>query len=346
MGYNMEKVDNVFLRLAKRNDVHEAIVLLESLDKSTSYNLEYGGKTIDTPFLAASITKLFTTTCLFILQEQGKLTCEDKLTPYLGNHMLDQLHVYKGKNYSEQLTIIDLLRQTSGLCDAIDEGSKGAKQRAIYTDTDIGFSERIEQTKKTKPRFAPNTRNRAHYANINFDILGEIIEQVTGLPLVDVYREYIFRPLDLENTYLPQDDGEFVPNVYYKDRSLHRPKAVQSSGASGGAISTARELMIFLKAFFTGTLFESPDLTATKTSKKLQFAMYPIQYGVGYMKIPMTGLTTMFIGKGELIGHSGSTGSFAFYYPEKEIFLVGDVNQMANPALPVRTAIQLAMSLP
>lgn len=53
----------------------------------------------------------------------------------------------------------------------------------------------------------------------------------------------------------------------------------------------------------------------------------------------------MFIGKGELIGHSGSTGSFAFYYPEKEMFLVGDLNQMAKPSLPVRTAIQLAMSL-
>src|SRR5699024_8247496 len=55
-----------------------------------NYHLECGGKTIDTPFLAVSITNLFTPTYLFMLQEQGKLTCENKLTTYLGNHILDQ----------------------------------------------------------------------------------------------------------------------------------------------------------------------------------------------------------------------------------------------------------------
>lgn len=51
------------------------------------------------------------------------------------------------------------------------------------------------------------------------------------------------------------------------------------------------------------------------------------------------------MGKGELIGHTGSTGSFAFYYPLKDLFIVGDVNQMANPALPIRLIIKLAMMI-
>jgi hypothetical protein len=46
-----------------------------------------------------------------------------------------------------------------------------------------------------------------------------------------------------------------------------------------------------------------------------------------------------------LIGHSGSTGSFAFYYPYKDLFFVGDVNQMSNPALPIRLVIKLAMAM-
>jgi hypothetical protein len=50
------------------------------------------------------------------------------------------------------------------------------------------------------------------------------------------------------------------------------------------------------------------------------------------------------MGKGELKGHSGSTGSFAFYYPVKDLFFVGDLNQMANAALPVRLSTRLAMS--
>ena len=73
--------------------------------------------------------------------------------------------------------------------------------------------------------------------------------------------------------------------------------------------------------------------------------MYPIQYGGGYMRIPLNGLPTLFMGKGELVGHSGSTGSFAFYFPDKDLFLVGDVNQLANPALAIRLVMRLAMSV-
>ena len=45
--------------------------------------------------------------------------------------------------------------------------------------------------------------------------------------------------------------------------------------------------------------------------------MLPIHYGSGYIRVPLNGFATLFMGKGELIGHSGSTGSFAFYYPPK-----------------------------
>jgi len=51
------------------------------------------------------------------------------------------------------------------------------------------------------------------------------------------------------------------------------------------------------------------------------------------------------MGKGELLGHSGSSGSFAFYYPEKNLYIVGDLNQLDNPALPIRLVMRLAMSI-
>ena len=71
-----------------------------------------------------------------------------------------------------------------------------------------------------------------------------------------------------------------------------------------------------------------------------------LHYGSGYMRIKMGGFSTSFLGKGDLIGHSGSTGSFAFYYPNKELFFVGDFNQMKYPALPIRFVMQLAMFAP
>ena len=117
-----------------------------------------------------------------------------------------------------------------------------------------------------------------------------------------------------------------------------------SSGASGGCITNAYELMIFIKAFFGGKLFNKNIFNSLSIYNKLQFSMGPIYYGGGYMQIPLNGVNNFFMGKGELVGHSGSTGSFAFYYPMRDLFFVGDLNQMANPSLPIRISMQLAMA--
>ena len=186
---------------------------------------------------------------------------------------------------------------------------------------------------------------RAHYANINFELLGKVIEIVTNSSLEDVFRQLIFDPLGLKNTYLPVDEEDFIPHLYYKDTAVHRPKLLRSVRASGGCISTAHDLMVFIKAFFKGKLFTTSVFQDLQVNNRLQVSMLPIHYGPGYMRVPLNGFATLFMGKGELVGHSGSTGSFAFYYPEKDMFFVGDVNQLENPATPVRLVMQLAMSM-
>jgi len=132
-------------------------------------------------------------------------------------------------------------------------------------------------------------------------------------------------------------------DIYYKNESLYRPKFIKSYNFD--VISTAKDLMRFLKAFYGGLLFSQGVFDNLGTYRKLQTAKGPIRYGGGYMQIPMKSILTLFMGKGELIGHSGSTGSFAFYYPEKDLYFVGDLNQMANPELPIRLVMKLAMTV-
>ena len=226
----------------------------------------------------------------------------------------------------------------------IEEGSNKSKIRAFDKDVQIDFNETLLKTKEIKPHFAPGMGKRAHYANINFEILGKIIEVVTNSTLEEVFRQLIFDPLGLKNTYLPGED-DFIPSVYYKDTALYRPNLLRSVRASGGCVSTARELMVFIKAFSKGELFNNTVFNELKVNNRLQASMLPIHYGSGYMRVPLNGFATLFMGKGELIGHSGSTGSFAFYYPEKDMFFIGDVNQLENPATPVRLVMRLAMSM-
>ncbi len=337
-------IQKCFHRVTNFHQVFEAALLVEDTGGFT-YSEGYGGKDVDSPMVIASITKLFTTACILILCERGRLSLEEGLPAYFNPRLLRNLHLYKGKDYSYELTIYDLLHQTSGLPDVYIEGGRSLRRDVIEQDLYIDFERMLALAKALKPHFAPQARKRAYYADINFDLLGKIIEKVTNMPLEQAYREFIFAPLGLQHTYLPIAEDEFVPNVYYKSASLHRPQTVISSRASGGCISTARELMVFLKAFFGGKLFDRSVFADASQYRDMQLSMRPLRYGCGHMQIQLGGPATAFQGRGELLGHCGSTGSFAFYHPAKELFFVGDVNQMANPALPVRLAIQLAIAI-
>lgn len=338
---NREKISNIFNKIARSKQIHEAVLMVENQSGDFSVSYGHGGKTIDTPINSASVGKLFTTTCIIILLEKNKLSLDTPVVDYFDKQTFDSLHRFKGVDYSYKLTLSDLLFQTSGFPDYESEG--GIVKRALSEDFHISTEELIEITKTLKPHFAP-LGEKAYYSDLNFQLLGEVIEKVTELPMETVFNDFIFKPLGLTNTYVPVND-DFVPHIYYKSQSLSRPKLIKSLRGGGNAVTTARELMIFLKAFFNGHLFSKSVFESLSKYRKLQITMGPIYYGGGYMQIPLGTMMTLFLGKGELLGHSGSIGSFAFYYPQKELFLTGDINQLASPGLPIRLVMQLAMSL-
>lgn len=336
-----EKIEKIFNRSIASKQIHEAVLFVEDGGGDFSAYFEYGGKTIDTPIYTASVGKLFTTTCILILEEQNELSLDGLVADYLDKNELDGLHKLKGIDYSHKLRLADLLLQTSGLPDYETEG--GIIERAIKEDFSISTSELIAITKTLKSHFEP-TGKKAYYSDLNFQLLGEIIERVTQRPLEEVFCTYIFEPLGLISTYVPVGD-DFIPNVFYKNQSLCRPKLMMSLRGGGNAVTTSRELMKFLKAFFNGYFFPQALFERLSTYRKLQITMGPIYYGGGYMQIPLHSIMTLFMGKGELLGHSGSTGCFAFYYPHKDLFFVGDLAQMATPGLSIRLVMRLAMSV-
>ena len=337
----MEKqIEKIFDNATSSKNVHEAVLFVENSKGDFSVNCGYGGKDINSPLFMASISKLFVTSCILILQEKKMLSLDDYLVDYFNKDDLKGLHIYKANEYSYDLKISDLLFQTSGLPHWVDESD--IIEQILKEDFEITFEELLEKTKKLKPHFSPNTKKKAFYGEMNFNLLIKIIENVTGSPLAEVYQEYIFTPLGLTNTYLPTKTDDFIPHIYYKNESLYRPKFLSSISDT---ITTAEDLMLFLKGFWGGSLFPQSIFEKLSTYKKLQMSMGPIFYGGGYMQIPMKSIYTLFMGKGELLGHSGSTGSFAFYFPEKDLYFVGDFNQMANSGLPIKLVIKLAMKL-
>jgi len=338
-----QAIEKLFDGTVRQKLIHEAVLLVENTNGSFSVSCGYGGKDVDSLIFTASIGKMYATACILILHEQGKLSLDDGLDKYFSQSVLDGLHIYKGVEYSHQLTVADLLFQNSGLPDPFEEG--GAKAHALTSDISMSFGDKLAKMKTLKPHFAPGDADRAYYSDFNFDLLGEIIEKITGENLDKVYRDFVFEPLGLTKTYLPANEQDDIPKIYFKDEALHRPKTILSFRAGGACVSTARETMTFLKAFWDGLLFPKCVFEKLAAYRKLQADMSPLKYGGGYMQMPLGGPATMFSGKGELIGHSGSTSCCAYYYPLKDLYIVCDLNQMAQPALPIRLAVRIAITV-
>ncbi len=334
-----DKLDQLFQRQVSSKQIYEATLYLENASGSFTYKQEHK-RTLDTPMLMASITKLYTTTCVLALAQEGKLSLDDYISQYLDSELLQGLHIYKGVDYADSLKIRHLLFQTSGLPDYYLDGTDSIYKKMLQQDFFYPFADMISKAKSLKPRFAPGTQGKAYYADLNFDLLGKIIEKANSSTLQSAYEKYIFTPLGLTASYLFTSEHKDAPCMYFKDRRLNRPLFLSSCFASGGAVTTARELMIFLKAFWQGDLFNKSIFEELAKSNQLQLSFYPIRYAGGYMKI-RAGYP--WGAKYTLMGHSGSTGSFAFYCPDKELFIVGDIPQASDPSTAVRLVIRAAI---
>lgn len=336
----------IFDKITKQPLVQRGTLYISNGQNEVLCQKGYGALDFDTHFLAASITKLFTTACIFILEQQNKLSRRDPISKYFDEKLLSGLHIFKKTEYSTTLTIENLLYQNSGLPDFFEEGKHRYSKEIIKRDFSYSFAQNLEATKALKPHFIPASKKKAFYADINFDMLGEIIECVTQLPLSEVFRTYLFEPLEMTNTFLPdaETDDDAIPTIYYKERLIHRPQFIKCAKASGGAVSSANDLMKFLKGFFQGRLFPKVLLSNNNSYAPMQMSMGPVSYGCGMMVIPLHGVMTLFRKKGCLFGHSGTSGSFAFYYPEKDLYFTGTFDQFAKPALPIQFAMQLSMS--
>jgi len=161
--------------------------------------------TTDTPIYIASITKLYTATAIMRLYEEGAFSLDDPMPRYLPDGLIGGIHVYEGKDYSREITIKELLSHTSGIADYYTEKPKGGKNLfdLIMEEPERAWTvdETIERARDVlEPNFPPGTD--ASYSDTNFQLLGKIIEAVTGRPLHVVCEEYFFRPLGLTHTWL------------------------------------------------------------------------------------------------------------------------------------------------
>ncbi len=282
----------------------------------------------DTRFPIASITKMFTAALIMQLVDEGRINLDQTAQSILTDVDLSGLHVVKGVDHGPALTIRHLLHQTSGLADYYE--SDLAADLKAGKDRSYDLHDVLRMTRALPPQAAPDS-GKSYYSDTNYQLLGAVIETATGQTYDHVLQSRICEPLGLAQTGVLQGGDIGLP-VYHQDKRLDVPQILTSMTSDGGIISTLDEMLIFLRAFMDGHLFKPENAGRMRQWNRLFF---PLQYGYGLMRVKLPRWMTLFRATPELIGHSGSSGSFAFYAPDPDIYLIGTFNQTDAPRRPI-----------
>jgi CubicO group peptidase (beta-lactamase class C family) len=188
-----KQLDSIFSMLTAQNQFNGSVLIAEKgtviLEKGYGYSNETSRQynNPQTIFELASCSKQFTAAAIVLLKRQGKLQYEDPISKYLPE-----------LGFWNNVTIYDLLRQTSGIADDyISDMPKDWDKSKIATNDDVI---RFYQARKDTMRFVPGSRHE--YNNNNYALLASIVERASGKQFAGFLSDNIFKPLKMKHTFV------------------------------------------------------------------------------------------------------------------------------------------------
>ncbi len=310
----------------------------------------------DAMFRICSMTKPITSAAVMMLYEEGRFLLDDPVSKYLPEFKNPKVLVKpaSGEPYSipatKQITIRDLLRHTSGLTYDwnIDLG-------AMYQSAGVGsglmpydgtIADNVKKLASVPLLFNPG--ERFEYS-LGVDVLGRLVEVVSGKPLDEFFRTRLFEPLGMKDTYFFPPDNKLdrvtTAYTYDPDKGLNRfpdtpiregtfsysadyatrgPKKLFSGGA--GLVSTAMDYARFCQMMLDGGKVGSTRLLSRKTVELMTHDQlgkigpdqgFGLGFGVSGVKSPL-----------EELGSPGEYSWGGFFYtgftidPKEEMIVI------------------------
>jgi D-alanyl-D-alanine carboxypeptidase len=256
-----------------------------------------------------SVTKSFVTTLVLRLAQEGRVSLDDPISRYVA-----------GVPNGDAITLRQLANMTSGIADLFANEDFTVD---YFTGETFTPARLVQLGVALPPVFAPGTG--WSYSNTNTDLLGLVIERVTGQPLAQALRRSVFGPLRMRSSSLPSEPRIPKPFSYgytrqtinhrLGDATYNTPTA---TWAAGGIVSTVRDLLRAAPMFGTGR----PLLNAATQRAREQWVEFPPnspiqQYGLGVFRF------------NGWIGHNGGIPGYtaiAWYLPQRGLSLVVSVN--------------------
>ena len=259
----------------------------------------------DAIFRIASQTKAITSVAVMMLYEEGKFLLKDPVSKYIPEYknqqVLDKFNAadttYTTVPAKREITIHDLLTHTSGIGYA-QIGSKEAT--AIYAKNGIvggiGVGKIILADKMKKLGSLPLLHQPGDQwtYGLNTDLLGYLVETISGMSLADFFSKKIFEPLGMKDSYfyLPKEKYNRLATLYTEDSLKQVIKAAASFdikgdftsdypatpgtyfSGGGGLSSTALDYAIFMQMLLNGGEYNGKRILSRSSVKMMTISQY------------------------------------------------------------------------
>lgn len=254
-------------------------------------------------FRLGSITKQFTAVSILLLEERGKLNIKDDIRKYLPDY----------PTHGKVITIENLLTHTSGIPSFTSFPNSHEIEQKELTTTEI-----LDLFKDKPLEFEPGERHS--YSNSGYNVLGAIIESVSGMTYEEFIETEIFEKLGMNNSFYDHPE-EIVKNkiLGYNKDSLGYKRAdymtMCAPFSAGGLRSNVHDLAIWNKAIHDGKLISVKNLARAFIPFELNSGELS-NYGFGWS-------SDLFLGH-QLYHHNGGIFGFStsgFYFPKEDIYI-------------------------
>ena len=295
------KISSILSEAVKKNKITGASVSIVSGD-GPAYSEGFGFADVknsvpagtDTIFKIGSITKVFTASALMLFAEAGKVNIDGPVTDYI-----PEFSVKSRFPDARPITVRDLLCHHSGLpCDDM---------RNYFSDDPSAFKNCVDYLKEAYAPYPPG--KMFYYSNLGYDLLGVIIERLSGMPFYKYMEEAVLGRLGMKSSGIVLDEQlkKRVSKPYASGKE--QVERLMKDIPPGGIFSNAPDMALFMNAALSnGTgLFNNQD-TAGK--------MFNVQYPGNPYDFNYNSCLGWFSGKpgldhaGPVYRHDGGTPNF------------------------------------
>ena len=317
----LNSIEELITKDIEQNNLPGAVVLVGD-DKGIVYKRAFGIKNPETLekykdddiFRIASMTKAITSIAVLKLWEKGKIYLDDPIEKYIpefkGVEIFESFNEkdssYTSKQTTKKITVRQLLTHTSGIGYDFIDGNPSIK--AIYhkkkqsfmkngvmcfCDEDVTIGEAIENLADVPLHHEPGEK---FTYGMGLDVLGYMIEIVSGKKLNEFFREEIFEPLEMNDTYfyLPTEkEDRLVPVltknenewVIFEDDRFNENYPIEGERkffAGGcGLSSTVEDKYKFLSVFINNGNYKGKSFISKQTNDLIFQNQLPEDFGFG-----------------------------------------------------------------